>query len=72
MLALRVENTLLEALDHLAHKSHSSRSGLIRQAIARFLEDSEDIELANASLKKATSTKTLKQLRQDLELDSKI
>lgn len=69
MLALRLEDGLIGAIDGLARASHTSRSGIVRQAIIRFLEDAEDIKLAESSRKKASSEKSLKQLREELELD---
>lgn len=69
MLALRVEDGLLGAIDYLAKASHTSRSGIVRQAIMQFLEDAEDLKLAESSRRKASSEKSLKQLRKELELD---
>ncbi len=70
MLAIRLNDTLLSEVDHVAQTQHISRSGLVRQAIMRFLEDFEDNQLAEHSKKNAVSTKSLKEIRKELELDS--
>lgn len=70
MLALRIGEDIIAGVDGLAKQQHTSRSGIVRQAILRFLEDAEDIQLAETSRKKSTSFKSLKDLRKDLELDS--
>jgi RHH-type rel operon transcriptional repressor/antitoxin RelB len=43
---------------------------VVREAIIQYLEDNEDIQLARESLTKMNSTKSLKQLRKELDLDS--
>ena len=70
MLALRIDDYLLAGIDGLAKQQHTSRSGIVRQAVIRFLEDAEDLHLAENSKKKSTSTKSLKDLRKELELDN--
>lgn len=70
MLAIRVGNTLLAEVDDIAKMRHTSRSGIVREAIVRFLEDSEDIQLAETSKRKSISAKLLKDLRKELELDN--
>lgn len=69
MLALRIGEDLLADVDGLATQQHTSRSNIVRQAIVRFLEDSEDIQLALSSKKKSSSTESLKDLKSDIELD---
>jgi len=69
MLAIRLEDALVEELDLLAKSRHTNRSALIREAIIRFLEDSEDLKMALLAKKKMKSAKSLKQLRKDLELE---
>lgn len=69
MLALRIGEDILADVDGLATQQRTSRSNIVRQAIVRFLEDSEDIQLALSSKKKSSSTKSLKDLRSDIELD---
>ena len=69
MIAVRLENTLIEAIDLFAQREHSNRSGVIRQAIVRFFEDHEDIRAAKSAKRRMKSTKPLLQLRRELELD---
>lgn len=70
MLAVRLENLLIKKIDLLAKSKHTNRSSIVREAIIRFLEDNEDIELALLAQKKIKSTKSLAQLREELDLDS--
>ena len=70
MLAIRLDDGLLSEVDGAARAQHMSRSGIVRQAIIRFLEDFEYSQLAQSSKKKATSVKSLKDIRKELELDS--
>lgn len=70
MLAVRLDKELERALDLLAKTRGSNRSAVVREAIIQYLEDNEDLQLAKASLSKVSSTKSLKQLRKELGLDS--
>jgi predicted DNA-binding protein len=70
MLAIRLDKELEQELDLIAKARGSNRSALVREAIIQFLEDNEDLQLAKASLSKMRSTKSLKQLRKELGLDS--
>ena len=70
MLAIRLDKELEKELDLLAKSRGSNRSAVIREAIIQYLEDNEDLQLAKESLTKMSSTKSLKQLRKDLGLDS--
>ena len=70
MLAIRLDKELEQELDLLAKTRGSNRSAVVREAIIQFLEDNEDLQLAKESLSKMGSTKTLKQLRKELGLDS--
>jgi RHH-type rel operon transcriptional repressor/antitoxin RelB len=69
MLAIRLDKELEDALDTLAKARGSNRSAVVREAIIRYLEDNEDLELAQASLAGMKSAKPLKQLRKELGLD---
>lgn len=71
MLAIRLDEHLLKQVDKLAHNQHTNRSHIIRQAIIRFIEDSEDLELARYAQSKMRSSKSLKQVKNELGLDSK-
>ena len=70
MLAILLDKELEKELDLLAKTRGSNRSAVVREAIIQYLEDNEDIQLAKESLLKMSSTKSLKQLRIELGLDS--
>jgi RHH-type rel operon transcriptional repressor/antitoxin RelB len=70
MLAIRLEKDLEQELDLLAKSKGSNRSAVVREAIVRYLEDNEDLELARQALTEARSSKSLRDLRKDLGLDS--
>jgi RHH-type rel operon transcriptional repressor/antitoxin RelB len=69
MLAIRLDKNLEEEIDLLAKAKGSSRSAVVREAIVRYLEDHEDLELARRSLEETQSTKSLAALRKELGLD---
>ncbi len=70
MLAIRLDKELEKELDLLAKSRGSNKSAVVREAIIQYLEDNEDLQLAKESLSKMRSTKSLKQLRKELGLDS--
>ena len=70
MLAIRLDKELEQELDLLAKTRGSNRSAVVREAIIKYLEDNEDLQLAKESLSQMSSTKSLKQLRKELGLDS--
>jgi RHH-type rel operon transcriptional repressor/antitoxin RelB len=70
MLAIRLDKELEKELDLLAKSQGSNRSAVVREAIIQYLEDNEDLQLAKESLSKMSNTKSLKQLRKELGLDS--
>lgn len=70
MLAIRLEDSLIEAIDAIAKYKHTNRSSIIREAIIRYLEDIEDLELVKEALKKMTSKRSIADLRKELGLDS--
>ena len=69
MLAIRLDSELEEALDLLAKARGSNRSAIVREAIIRYLEDNEDLELAQKALEETKGTKPLRALRKELGLD---
>ena len=69
MLAIRLEKDLEPEIDLLAKSKGSNRSAVVREAIVRYLEDNEDLELAKQALAETHSSKSLKDLREDLGLD---
>ena len=70
MLAIRLDKELEKEIDLLAATRGSNRSAVVREAIVRFLEDNEDLELAKQALNESGSSKSLKDLRRELGLDS--
>ena len=70
MFAIRLEKDLEQEIDLLAKSKGSNRSAVVREAIVRYLEDNEDLELAKQALAETRSRKSLKDLRKDLGLDS--
>jgi RHH-type rel operon transcriptional repressor/antitoxin RelB len=70
MLAIRLEKDLEQEIDLLAKSKGSNRSAVVREAIVRYLEDNEDLDLAKQALAETSSSKSLKDLRKDLGLDS--
>ena len=70
MLAIRLEKDLEEEIDLLAKAKGSNRSAVVREAIVRYLEDNEDLELAKQALAETGGSKSLSDLRKDLGLDS--
>ncbi|GFO57251.1 hypothetical protein GMSM_42580 [Geomonas sp. Red276] len=69
MLAIRLEKELEEQIDLLAKVKQSNRSAVVREAVIRFLEDNEDLELAKQALAETKGSKSLKELRRELGLD---
>jgi RHH-type rel operon transcriptional repressor/antitoxin RelB len=69
MLAVRVDKEIEQQIDMLAKAMGSSRSAVVREAILRYLEDNEDLELAGQALSAMRSTKPLAQVRKELGLD---
>ncbi|MBC8431789.1 MAG: ribbon-helix-helix protein, CopG family [Desulfobacterales bacterium] len=70
MLAIRIDKEIEKELDLLAKIRGSNRSAVVREAIIQYLEENEDLQLAKDSLSKMSSTKSLRQLRKELGLDS--
>jgi RHH-type rel operon transcriptional repressor/antitoxin RelB len=70
MFAIRLEENLMLQLNILAKSKKVNRTSIVREAIMRFLEDNEDLDLALAAQKKMKSTKKLSQLRKELGLDN--
>ena len=69
MLAIRIEKELEQELDLVAKARGSNRSAVVREAIVRYLEDNEDLELAKQAITGSRDSKTLRELRQELGLD---
>ncbi|GAB7027412.1 DUF6290 family protein [Geotalea toluenoxydans] len=69
MLTIRLEKELEEQIDLLAKVKRSNRSTVVREAVIRYLEDNEDLELAKQALTETKGSRSLKELRRDLDLD---
>ena len=70
MLAIRLNKELEQKIDLLAKARRSNRSAVMREAIVRYLEDNEDLDLTRQALCETSGSKSLKELRRDLGLDS--
>jgi len=70
MLAIRLDKEIERELDLLARNRGSNRSAVVREAILQYLEDNEDLQLAKQAQSQALDHKPLKQLREELGLDS--
>jgi len=70
MLAIRLDKELEAELDLLAKAKGSNRSTVVREAIVRYLEDNEDLELARLARAEMSGSKSLSDLRSDLGLDN--
>jgi len=70
MLAIRLDKEIEEDLDLLANARGSNRSALVREAILQYLEDNEDLDLLKQAQSQTRGSKSLKQLRKELGLDS--
>ncbi len=69
MLTVRLEKEIEEQIDLLAKASGSNRSAIVREALVRYLEDNEDLELARAALAESRGSKPLRELKKELGLD---
>ena len=59
MLAVRLEKRLEVAIERIAEVDGSTKSGVIREAVVRYLEDREDIALAEQAKKAGGRAKTI-------------
>lgn len=69
MIAIRLNKEIEQALDFIANAQGSNRSVVIREAILRYLEDQEDLDLINQARSEMRGSKSLKQLRKELGLE---
>jgi len=70
MFAIRLDKDLEQEIDLLAKTKGSNRSIVVREAIVRYLEDNEDLAIAKQALAESQESRSLKDLRADLGLDS--
>ncbi len=69
MLAIRLDDELLSEVDALAAQQGRKRSAIVREALIRYLEDMEDVLLAEKALKESGKCLTLQEMRTQLGLD---
>ncbi len=69
MIAIRLNKEIEQALDLIANAQGSNRSAVVREAILRYLEDKEDLDLIKQARSEIRWRKPLKQLRKELGLD---
>jgi predicted DNA-binding protein len=69
MITIRLNKNIEDQLKYLAKIRGSNKSELVREAIDRFLEDNEDLELAQEAKDQMQSSKSLLELRKELGLD---
>jgi predicted DNA-binding protein len=69
MLAIRLDKEVEKELDMIAQARGSNRSAVIREAIHRYLEDNEDLDLVKQAELETKNRKPLKQLREELGLE---
>ena len=71
MLALRLDDELEKRIADLASRQGRNKSALVREALIRYMEDQEDIEMAEEVLNnmKGQKTLTLEEARHALGLD---
>ena len=70
MLTVRLDAGLEEWVAHYASEHRMKKSDVVREALQRYLEDTEDAALAEAALREMRSSKPLAELRRELGLDS--
>ncbi|OBX05794.1 CopG family transcriptional regulator [Gallibacterium genomosp. 3] len=75
-ITVRLPDELQQRLDHLARETGRAKSFYIKQALEAYLEDLEDLLLANATLERVRSGKektyTLKDIENELNLDGTV
>ena len=71
MLVLRLEDEVEKRVSDLAYRQGRNKSALVREALIRYLEDQEDIEMAEAALKNQSGkpTYSLAEARRELGLE---
>ena len=71
MLAVRLDDELEKRVADLATRQGRNKSALVREALIRYMEDQEDIEMAEAVLKNQSGKQTysLEEVRRELGLE---
>ena len=70
MLTVRLEAGLEQWVEQYAAEHRMKKSDVVREALQRYLEDTEDAALAESALREMHSSKPLAQLRRELGLDN--
>ncbi len=70
MLAVRLEKQLEVAIERIAEVDGSTKSAVIREAVVRYLEDREDIALAEQVKKTGGRAKSIAEMRKALGLEA--
>ena len=71
MLVLRLDDEVEKRVSDLAYRQGRNKSALVREALIRYMEDQEDIEMAEAALKNQSGkpTYSLAEARRELGLE---
>ena len=69
MLAIRLEKELEKRIAELAEARGGNKSTIVREAVVRYLEDQEDLALAQRAKKSGERGKSIAQVRKALGLD---
>ena len=69
MLAVRLEKQLEAAIARIAEATGTTKSGVVREAVVRYLEDREDAALAAQAKKAGGRAKSIAAVRKALGLD---
>jgi len=69
MLAVRLEKRLEAAIARIAEATGSTKSGVVREAVLRYLEDREDTVLAAQAKQAGGRAKSIAEVRKSLGLD---
>jgi len=68
-LAIRLQEDMEARLAQLAEKTGRTKAYYVREAIARYLEDAEDVYIALARLEKPGKRWSMKDVKRELKLD---
>ena len=69
MLAIRLEKELEERIAELAVARGGNKSAIVREAVLRYLEDQEDMALAQRARKDGARGKSIAEVRKAIGLD---
>lgn len=69
MLALRLEKELEDRIARVAASRGSNKSSIVREAVIRYLEDQEDVVLAQRASRAGGKAKTIAEVRKALGLE---